>query len=320
MRRREFVTLFLATAFAPLALAQKRPAIAVLHSGYPKRTPIEHLFDALRQLGYESGRSANIELLGGEGDPARLKTLVTRLAAQSPDVIIALTSPAVLALKRAGVKTPVVFAFVPDPVALGIVASLAHPGGNFTGVTYSEAVLGGKRLELLADAVPGARRIAVIWSPSFKENAAILEAIRMAAASRGIEIYSRVLRGADDLEGAFDDAARAGTQAVIFMTDNQMFGRRKEVAETALAHRLPSIHSFEPEARDGGFMSYGPDTDESYRSAAALADQILKGARPADLPVEEPTRFTLAINLKTAKALGLAIPQSVLFSADEVIE
>ncbi len=212
------------------------------------------------------------------------------------------------------------FLFVPDPVGLGIVGSLTHPGANFTGVTYSEAVLGGKRLELLVDALPGTTRVAVLWSPSFAENVALLESIRGSASTRGIEVFSRELRGAQDLAPAFDDATRAGVQAVVFMTDNALFAHRKEVAELALAHRLPSIHSFPPEVQDGGLMSYGPDLTENYRRAAALADRILKGTRPADLPVEEPRKFQFVVNLKTATALDLTIPQSILARADEVIE
>jgi len=320
VKRRDFLIWVLAGPLASPALAQKRPAITILHSGYPTRTPIAHLFEALKTLGYENGRSASIELLGGEGDPARLKALVDKLLAHPPDVIIALTSPAVVALKQAGVKTPVVFAFVPDPVALGLVESLARPGGSFTGVTYSGAGLGAKRLEILSDALPSVRRIAVIWNPSFRENAAIVDSIRRSASHRRIEVFSRELRAPNDLVNAFDEVVRAGAGAAIFMSDNVMFGRRKEVAAVELAHRLPSIHSFEPEARDGALMSFGADSNESYRRAAALASEVLKGARPADLPVEEPTKFTLSINLRTAKALGLTIPQEVLLRADEVIE
>jgi putative ABC transport system substrate-binding protein len=235
-------------------------------------------------------------------------------------VIIALTSPAVLALKQAGVVMPVVFAFVTDPVGLGIVASLARPGGNFTGITYSEATLGGKRLELLLDAVPGTRRVAVIWSRSFSENSAIFNAIRQAAQARGVEVFSKEMEGAQDLAPAFEYAKGSGAQALVFITDNLMFGRRKEIAALALSHHLPSIHSFAPEVEDGGLMSYGPNLGENYRRTAALTDRILKGARPADLPVEEPTQFSLYINLKTAKALGLAIPPTLLATADEVIE
>ncbi len=320
MKRRAFIAALLAAVLATPARAEERPRISILHSGFPNRTPIHLLFEALRALGYENGRTATIDLLGAEGGTDRLNALIAQLAAQKSDVIIAFTSPAVLALKRAGLTTPVVFGFVSDPVALGVVESLARPGANFTGVTYSAAELGGKRLELLIDALPGTKRAAVLWSPSFAENAAILESIRGSAAARGIEIFSRELRGVEDLPSAFDDAARAGAQAVVFMTDNAMFAHGKEVAELALAHHLPSIHSFVNEVRDGGLMSYSPDGRESYRRAAALADRILKGARPADLPVEEPTRFTLAVNMTTAKALGIALPPSIMLRAEEVIE
>jgi putative ABC transport system substrate-binding protein len=321
MRRRRFIRLCgVALAWPTAARAQQPRRIGILHSGFPDRTPIHVLFAALRTLGYEDGRTAAIELLGGEGDPDRLNTLVAKLAAQRPEVIIALTPPAVLALKQAGVTTPVVFAFVSDPVGLGIVTSLAHPGANFTGLSFSDAVLGGKRLELLMDALPNLKRVAVIWGRSFAGNSAIFDVIREAARARSVEIFSRELRGSDDLSPAFDDAKASGAQAVIFMTDNVMFGRRREVAALALARHLPSIHSFVPEAEDGGMMSYGPDLDESYRRAAALADAILKGARPADLPVEEPTRFILAVNLKTAAALDIAIPPAILVRADKVIE
>jgi len=324
MKRRDFITLLGGAAAWPLAArAQERPKlwrISILHSGFPNRTPIHLLFAALRTLGYEDGRTAAVELLGGEGDVYRLTTLVAKLAAQSPDVIVALTEPAVLALRQAGVTTPVVFAFVTDPVALGIVKSLAHPGGNFTGLSFSDAVLGGKRLELLMDTLPDLKRVAVIWSRSFAGNSAILDAIREAARARHVEIFPREFQDADDLSSAFDDAKASGAKAAIFMTDNVMFGRRREVAALALARHLPSIHSFAPEVEDGGLMSFGPELDESYRRAAALVDAILKGALPANLPVEEPTRFTLAVNLKTAAALGIIVPPAILVRADKVIE
>lgn len=322
MRRRDFMArLAGAAAGWPLmAHAQRNRHISILHSGYPNRTPIQHLFSALRALGYEDGRSARIELLGGEGDPERLKALVAKLAAEKPDVIIALTDPAVLALKTANVMAPVVFAFVSDPVGRGIVTSLAHPGGNFTGISFGDTTLGGKRLELLLDLLPGTKRVAVIWGAAFGNNSAIVEAIRQAASTRGVEIFGREVHGADDLSSAFDDARASGAQAAIVMSDNVMFGRRKEIAALALARRLPTIHSFAPEAEDGALLSFGPDLDESYRRAAALADAILKGAVPADLPVEEPTRFILALNLKTATELAITIPPAILVRADRVIE
>lgn len=319
MRRRDLIAgLLLAPLAMPTLAAVKQ--ISILHSGFPNRTPIHVLIEALRALGYEDGKTAKIELLGGEGDAKRLAMLVDSLASKKPDVIIAITSPAALALKRAGIVTPVVFAFVTDPIGLGIIKSLAQPGGNFTGVTYSEAVMGGKRLELLLDALPDTRRVAVIWGRGFSENAPILQAIRQVAQVRGVEVISRELGGVEDLAPAFDYVKESGAQALIFITDNLMFGRRKEIAALALSHHLPSIHSFPPEVQDGGLMSYGPNETENYQRAASLTDRILRGARPADLPVEEPTRFSLHVNLKTAKALEITIPPTVLFLADKVIE
>ena len=320
MRRREFVAALLIPWCVEPAIAEQKPRICILHSGFPNRTPIEDLYDALRLLGYESGRTADIELLSGEGDPSRLNSLVAALVKEQPNVIIALTSPAVVALKHARVAAPVVFAFVADPIGLGLIDSLAHPGGNYTGVTFSEAFLGGKRLEILAEAVPGVRMVAVLWSSSFPENAAIAESVRKFATPLGIKVFMRELRGLNDLAPAFDDAVRAGAQGVVFLTDNTLFGQRRAVAELALKHRLPSMHSFAPEVRDGGFLSFGPNLRESYRRAAALADRVLKGVPPSDLPVEEPVHFTLSINMKTAAALGLTIPPSLLARADEVIE
>ena len=321
MRRRALIVGLLATPLATIAHAQKWPRISILHSGFPNRTPTHLLVEALGALGYEDGSTATIELLGGEGNADRLNALIAHLAAQRPDVIIAITSPAVLGLKQAALPTPVVFLFVSEPVELGIVESAAHPGGNFTGITYSEAPLGGKRLELLVDALPATKRVAVLWSPTHPETAAFLDNIRRSALALGIEIFSRELRDTpEDLPAAFGDARREGAQAVIFMGSNLTFGYRKEIAELEIANHLPSIHPFVPEVVDGSLMSYGPDMGESYQRTAALADRILRGARPADLPVEEPTKFTLAVNMKTAKALGITLPQLILARADEVIE
>jgi len=323
MRRREFIIALGGTAVAwrliPRAFAADPPRVSILHSGFPDRTPIHVLFEELRSLGYEQGHTAIIDLYGAEGDSVRLTKLVEQLAKQRPDLIIGLTSPAARALKQAGVTTPVVFAFVSDPIGLGIVESLARPGANFTGVTYGDAILGGKRLEFLLEALPGTRRVAVLWG-HFPENVPLFEDISRSASIQGIEIISRELGGTEDLAQAFKDVAQAGAQCVVFLTDNTMFGYRKEIAELALANHLPSIHAFETEAEDGGFMSYGPNLSNAYRRVAGLADRILKGISPANLPVEEPTTFKMVINLKTANALGLTIPSTLLVRADEVIE
>src|SRR3954452_25084414 len=186
MRRRDLLggALF----WASTAVAQQRSRIAILHSGFPHRTPIEQLYAALRDLGHEHGRTAEIELLGAEGDPGRLTSFVAKLVQEHPQVIIAVTSPAALALKRANVTTPVVFLFVSDPIRLGLIESLPRPGGNYTGVTFSDAFIGAKRLELLADAVPGIRTVAVLWSSSYQGNVALVESIRSAGKALSVEV------------------------------------------------------------------------------------------------------------------------------------
>ena len=323
MRRRGVIALLGGAAAWPLTMARadKLYRIVILHSGFPRRTPIDHLFDALRERGYEGGRTAEIELLGAEGNPDRLKELTARIVSERPDVTIAVTTPAAVGLKKASVLTPVVFVFVSDPVGQGIVPSLAHPEGNFTGISYSETKIGSKRLELLLAAVPTAQRMAIIWGSGFPENVAIGSAVEAAAQTRSLPVLSRKIVELDDLTPAFDDAVRFGAAVLIFLTDNLFFGHREEVAHLALSHHLPSIHSFPLEVQDGGLMSYGADLEEGYQRAAALADRILKGgASPADLPVEEPTRFNLAINVQTAKALGLSVPPTLLALADQVIE
>ena len=320
MKRREFIEIVggaIVTARTFPANAQQPPRIIILHSGFPKRTPIHLLLEVLGKLGYANG---DIDILGGEGDPALLKTLVAQIRVRKPEVIIAITSPAALALKEAALNIPVVFAFLSDPVGIGLVENFPHPGGDFTGVTYGEAELGGKKLEQLCDAITGLTNVGVLWSSSLPGNAAAVESIKALALARKIELFPRQLKGVDDLGSAFSDAKSARVKAAIFMTDNVLFGQRKAVAELAVAHGIPMIHSFIAEVRDGGFLFYGPNDLENYRRAAALADKILRGARPNELPVETPTKFDLIVNLKTAKALGLDMPESFLLRADEVIE
>jgi putative ABC transport system substrate-binding protein len=300
----------LATLATP-AGAQTRPTISILHSGFPERTPVHLLIDALRTLGYEDGRSATIEVLGAEGSPDRLNAQVARLTSARPAVIVAITPPAVLALQRAGLTTPIVFLFVTDPVGLGIADSLSRPGRNITGVASGDTGIGAKRLELLTDAIADVRRVAVLWGDN-AENTAILDSIRAAAAARGIALFVREIRGVDDFAPAFADARRAGAQAAVYLPDNIMFGHRPTVSGLAIANRLPMIHAFSTEVEDGGLMSFSVNMPDRYRRAAVLADAILKGARPADLPIEQPTTFTLAVNVRTAAAMGIVLPASFL--------
>ena len=328
MKRREFIAGLGSAAAWPVAVraeqGERMRRIAVLMANAeddPFGTSlIKALAQALEQLGWIRGRDVEIDTRWTGANADRIQIFAAELVSLRPDVILANATPLTAALQRETNSIPIIFLTPSDPIGSGFVASLARPGGNITGVSFSDAALGGKRLELITDALPEARRIAVIWSRSFASNTALIDAIKEAARAGGVEIIPREFHGVDDLPSAFDDAKASGAQAAIFMTDNVMFGRRKEVADLALARRLPSIHSFAPEAKDGAFMSFGPDLDESYRRTAALADAILRGRRPADLPVEEPTRFTLALNLKTAAALGIIVPPSILVGANRVIE
>jgi putative ABC transport system substrate-binding protein len=328
MKRRVALALLaaplVALAAANRASAQTGPRIVILHSGWPDRSPTHILIEYLRELGYEDGRTARIEIYGGEGDPALLTVLVDRIAAQPPNLVFAVTEPATVALKNAGVTTPIVFLFVSDPVARGLVASLARPGANITGISMSDSMndgmLGSKRVELLADALPGLRHIAVIWSAKNFPNAGVAAAAGQAAARLGMRVTLHEFEGWDGLAQAFGDAERSGAQAALFLTDNLFFGDRKRVAAAALAHHLPTMHFFPPEVEDGGLMSFGMELRESYRRAADVGHRILKGTRPSDLPVQEPTKFTLTVNLKTARALGIELPSAVIARADVVIE
>jgi putative ABC transport system substrate-binding protein len=324
MRRRTALTLLAvlpaAAATARFAAAQTGPRIVILHSGWPERSPTHFLIRHLRNLGYEDGRTAKIEILGAEGDPARLVALVSRIAAQAADLIFALTEPAAIALKKADITAPIVFLFVSDPVGRGLVASLARPGANITGLTLSDGMLGGKRVELLADAFPGLRHLAILWSAQNFPNREVAAAASRAATALGMRVSSHEFEGWDGLAPAFRNAESNGAQAALFLTDNLLFGDRKRIAELAIAHHLPTMHFFPPEAEDGGLMSFGIDIQESYRRAADMAHKILHGTRPADLPVEEPTKFTLVVNLKTARALGIELPAAFVARADEVIE
>ncbi|ACA17320.1 protein of unknown function DUF534 [Methylobacterium sp. 4-46] len=320
MKRRDFLAALFFPCLAHRVAAAAKARIVILHSGFADRTPIHQLYSALSDLGHHQGQTADIELLSADGDPDRLTSFVAHISQVQPQVIIAVTSPAALALKRAHVSKPVVFLFVSDPIRLGLVKSLPRPGANYTGVTFSDAFLGAKRLQLLTDTVPEMRTVAVLWSPQFQENAALVESILIAGKRFSIEVATIEISGAAGLPAAFDGAVAARAQAVIFITENALFNHRRTIADLALARKLPTIHTFPPEVHDGGLMSFCPDLRESYHRAAALTDRVLQGALPRDLPVEEPSRFTLCVNMRTAAALGLNVPDSILALADEVID
>jgi putative ABC transport system substrate-binding protein len=270
--------------------------------------------------GYAVDRNIVFERRAAEGRPDRLPGLVDELVAGRVDVIITQSYPAAAAAKERAGKIPIVVTNSGDPVATGLAASLAHPGGNVTGVSDVAGELSAKRLALLKEAVPDVRAVAVLWNAddlgmTLRYRAAEVEAKRL-----GMQIVPLGVHAPDDFDAAFAAMNQKPPDAILMVTDILTVLNRKRVIDFAATHRLPAIYEFAFLAHDGGLMAYGPNVDSIFDRAAGLADQILKGANPADLPLELPTRFELAINLATAKALGLTIPEPILVRADDVIE
>jgi len=308
-----FVALLSAGAHAQ---AGKVARIGILRDGQPPQSYIEAFQRGLRELGYVDGRNVAVEFRSGSLD--RLPQLAAELVRLKVDIIVASPGSAALAAKRTTTEVPIVFASVNYPVEIGLVSSLAHPGGNVTGTSFNAAELAGKRLELLKEVAPTLRRVAVLSHPPYHTNAMQLKEAEVAARTLGIQLEPILIRDADDFEAAFK--AVHGTDGLL-VPDMPFFNtHRARVAELAARNRLPAIYGLRSIVDAGGLMSYGPDIPELHRRSATYVDKILKGAKPADLPVEQPTKFELLINLKTAKALGLTIPPSVLGRADQIIE
>jgi putative ABC transport system substrate-binding protein len=288
-----------------------------------------HLQEAFRQglrdLGYVDGRNVIVEYRDAEGKLERLPALAAELVALKVDLIVAAggTPPAVAA-KQATRTTPIVFTSVADPVASGLVTSLARPGGNVTGFSLFAPELAGKRLELLTQAVPGVSRVAVLWQPGGgpgeRTSKDMLTEAEVATRTLGVRLQVLEARGPGDFDKAFSDMTRAHVGALTVLPSSMFFIERGRLVDLAAKNRLPEVYPAREYVDSGGLMSYGPNLVDLTRRAATYVDKILKGAKPADLPVEQPTKFELVINLKTAKALGLTIPQSLLARADEVIQ
>ena len=281
----------------------------------------------LRDLGYVEGRNLLIEVRSAEGNSERLQVLAAELVALKVDVIVTGGGTlAALAAKRATGTLPIVFNSVGDPVTSGLVGNLARPGGNVTGLSNLAPELVGKRLELLKQAVPAIRRVAVLWQPGGGGGERTDKDMRKgaddAARALGVQLQFVEARDPADIDRAFSDMSRARAEALIVLPYIMFFYERKRLVDLAARDRLPTVYSFRGyvEVDAGGLMSYGPDLADMSRRAAAYVDKILKGTKPGDLPVEQPTKFELVINLRTAKQLGLTIPQSVLARADEVIQ
>ena len=329
MDRRRFIgTVASSLLAAPLAAEAQQPAriprIGVL-AGNLADTP--HLVAAFRQglldLGYVEGRNIVIEYRDAKGEFKRLPALAGELVALKVDVILAAGTQHVLAAKDATTTIPIVFADVADPVSRGFVSSLARPGGNITGLANLNTDLVGKWLELLKQAVPGVTRVAFLWQPGILPERAekdVMQRAEAAARTLGVQLQVLEARGPEDFDRAFAEMTRSRIDAVIVWGGVMFIHQRKRIAELAARNRLPSSYPMSEFVDAGGLLSYAPNIADNFRRAAGYVDRILKGAKPADLPVEQAAKLELVINLKTAKALGLTIPPSLLQRADRVVE
>jgi putative ABC transport system substrate-binding protein len=329
MKRREFITLLGASAAAwPLAAraqqGERMRRVGLLMSTAANdpesRARVAALLQGLQELGWIDGRNVRVEYRWGEGATGQIRDYAAELVALAPDVIVANGSPAVEPLQRMTTSLPIVFVNVIDPVGAGFVASLARPGGNATGFTLFEYGISGKWLELLKEIAPHVTRVAVIRDPTQSSGIGQFAGIQAMAPSFGVELTPVNVRDAGEIEREITAFARGSNGGLIVTGNVGALVYRDVIIALAARHRIPAVYALRYHVTSGGLISYGPDTVNPYRRAAAYVDRILKGEKPADLPVQAPTKYELVINLKTAKALGLEVPPTLLARADEVIE
>jgi putative tryptophan/tyrosine transport system substrate-binding protein len=326
MRRREFITLLGCGAAAWPLSARAQPATKILTIGYlgPATPAVESqrvaaLVQRLRELGWSEGHNLAIEYRWAEGHNERFREIAAEFVQLKVDVIVTYATPPVIAAKQATSVIPIVFATAGDPVDTGLVASLAHPGGNVTGLSAQQTELAGKRLELLREVVPGLRRLAIMGDADNPATVLEMDEAQAAARKLGLETTTSEIRRAEDIAPAFN-ALKGRADALYVCNDPLVNTNRIRINTSALGARLPTVYNWRENVEAGGLMSYGANFPDVFRRTAELIDKILRGAKPADIPVEQPTRFDLTINLTTAKALGLDLLPSVLARADEVIE
>jgi putative ABC transport system substrate-binding protein len=325
--RRAFLAGTVALLAAPRAAAAQpagtpaRVGILLLTTRVPSTASVDHFRSGLRELGYVEGQSVRLEYRAAEGKVERLPELARELVAARVDIIYTATAPAALAAKQATSTIPVVFAGIPDPVGAGLVASLAQPGGNVTGVAFEATPeQAAKQLELLKELAPSVTRVGLFNAPGVREALGRYRpVVENALTKLGLDLVRADVRTSADLDGALDTLARARVDA-LWLVAPAAFQGRGRIAEYALKNRLPAVAGYREFADAGGLLSFGTSFAQNHRRAAAYVDRILKGAKPGDLPVEQPTKFELVINLRTAKALGLTIPPALLARADEVIQ
>jgi putative tryptophan/tyrosine transport system substrate-binding protein len=329
MRRREFICLLGSmTATWPVAAHAQQVGptrrIAVLMA-FAENDPdaqanITVFREALQKLDWTDGRNVRIDYRWGGSDPGRIKRYVLELVGSNPDVMLVSTGLVLQPLRQETRSIPIVFTQITDPVQNGFVASLAHPGGNITGFTSFEASVWGKSLEVLKEVAPHIARVAVILNPDQAPQAGMWRAVEAAAQSLGVAATATPVRNAAEIEHAVNEFAREPNGGLIVLPSAPTTVHRELIIALAARHRLPAIYPYRGFVAGGGLICYGLDLADQYRGAAAYIDRILRGERPADLPIQEPTKFELVINLKTAKALGLNVSRDFLLRADEVIE
>jgi putative ABC transport system substrate-binding protein len=313
--------ILLATIFPAEAQQPARiPKIGWLGARSASAPALESFRRELRALGYVEGQNIAFEYRYAEGKLDRLPALADELVRLKVDVLLTPATPAAVAGKKATRTIPIVFYTGSDPAALGLVESFARPGGNITGFTTIEAVLVGKRLELLKETIPKLSRVAALWNPHDPISAQAWKESQLPARELGLQLHSMEVSSADKFEGDFKEATRAGSAALALMSSPFFFSHQKQIVDLVAKNRLPAIYGNREFVVSGGLMSYGVDEVEPYRRIASMVDKILKGTKPADIPVEQPVKFELLINLKTAKSLGLTIPQVVLMRAEKVIK
>jgi putative ABC transport system substrate-binding protein len=322
MTRRDFITLIGGAAAWPLA-ARAQQQTKIRRIGFlglaPEFSGVEALRAGLRDLGYIEGTNLVIEWRWAE-KVDQLPELAAELVRMNVNVIVAPSSTFVEAARQATASIPIVFTVHADPVGLGHVASLAQPSGNVTGLSMLLTELAAKGLEMMKEAVPHATRIGLLWNPTTPSHLRALKAVEGAAEKLSVELHMVAARTLEDFDGAFSAMSREAAGAFLVVASPLFVAQRVPLAELALKHRLPGMFPFKENVEAGGLMSYGADRDDLYRRAATYVDKILKGVKPADLPVEQASKYQLVINLKTAKALGLEVPPTLLARADEVIE
>jgi putative tryptophan/tyrosine transport system substrate-binding protein len=326
MKRRAFLSLLAGAAATPLLLpraawaqqGKRVPRIGVLWPNPP--ATFEAMRQGLKDLGYVEGQSVAFEFRWAQNKLDQLPELAAELVRLQVDAIVTLAPQATLAAKHATQTIPIVFVAMGDPVASGVVDSLARPGANLTGTTRMIAEMSAKHVELLKEAVPSLATLAVLWNPTNSSHRPALQSVAAAARSLSLEVHPLEVRAAAELDGVFEAVVREKADGLLFIADPVFFIQLRRMAEFVSSHRVPAIANFTEFPKLGGLMGYAPSLPDEFRHAAGHIDKILKGAKPADLPIEQPTRFQLVINLKAANALGLDVPAMLLARADEVIE